>query len=763
MLTPEARARAARFATAEVRRRVFNPMVRPRWIGRSDRFWYPNESAAGLAYVTVDTATGVQAPSFDHAALAGALRDRTGQGVSADRLPLSSLSISEHGTARFAAFGRSWTWDGALTEADLPDHRPGDAASPDGRWAAFRHGHDLWVREVATGLERPLTEDGAPHYAYAKSPDMNLTSVTLAQKGILLPAAVAWSPDSRRLFTARLDERAVADFPLLQHVPPGGAVRPVVHHMRLALSGDPHVPLAEPCIVDVASGVLTPVQVQPEIVFVATAVERGEVWWSADGTRAFHLARDRAQQRLTLWETDAATGAARAVITETSQTFVDLNLSVTGLPNIRVLDRRGEVVWFSQADGRAHLYLHDLRTGARKNRITSSDFFVRDLADIDEDTGAVLFLAGGIEPGADPARRKLCRVQLDGSGFQVLTPESGEHEIAIPRPRPPRDHIRPAEETGWFLSPSRRYFVDTYGTLDRPPVSVLRRVDGNVVATVAAAELAPDLATAWRWPMPFTAKAADDVTDLHGAIWLPTDFDPARRYPVIDNIYPGPQRGNLPATMLPDTLADLVQSCRPQSFAELGFAVVIVDGRGAPLREKAFHDLSYGRLGNPGCLKDHVAVLQELARRHAWLDTGRVGIMGHSGGGYASVRALLDYPGVFHAAVATSGNHDQRGYSFAWCEKYQGLVNGSNYDDAANPPFVDRLQGKLLLAYGDMDDNVHPALTLQLVDALIRADKDFELLVLPNENHTSVWSSPWFLRRAMQFLAEALGIGRDGG
>lgn len=761
MLTPQARARAARFAAGEVRRRVFNPMVRPRWIGRSDRFWYPKEGASGLAYMTVDAATGDQAPSFDHAALAGALSDQTGQDVPADRLPLSFLLIDEDGTARFTAFGRSWTWDGALTWAGLPDHRPGDAVSPDGRWAAFCRGCDLWVREVATGSERPLTEDGSPHYAYAKSPDSNLTTVTLAQEGILLPAAVAWSPDSRRLFTARLDERAVADFPLLQHVPPGGVVRPVVHHMRLALSGDPHVPLAEPCIIDVVSGAVTPVQVQPEVVFVATTAERGEIWWSADGTRTFHLARDRAQQRLTLWETDAASGATRAVITETSRTFIDVNLSVTGLPNVRVLDRRGEIVWFSQADGRAHLYLHDLRTGARKNRITSGDFVVRDLADVDEETGALLFMAGGIEPGADPARRKLCRVQLDGSGFQVLTPESGEHEVAMPRPRPPRDHIRPAEEAGWFLSPSRRHFVDTCGALDRPPVSVLRRWDGSVVATVAAAELAPDLAAAWRWPMPFTALAADGVTDLHGAIWLPTDFDPGRRYPVIDYIYPGPQRGNLPATLLPDTLADLVQSCRPQSFAELGFAVVIVDGRGAPLRDKAFHDLSYGRLGNPGCLEDHVAVLQELARRHAWLDTGRVGMMGHSGGGYASVRALLDYPQVFHAAVATSGNHDQRGYSFAWCEKYQGLVDDTNYDDAANPLFVDRLQGKLLLAYGDMDDNVHPALTLQLVDALIRADKDFELLVLPNENHTSVWSNSWFLRRAMQFLVEALGAGRN--
>ena len=447
----------------------------------------------------------------------------------------------------------------------------------------------------------------------------------------------------------------------------------------------------------------------------------------------------------------------RAVLTETGDTFLDVNLSITGLPNIRVLDQRDELLWFSQRDGRAHLYLHALGTGRLKHQVTSGAYIVRDIAHVDSASGTVLFLAGNLEPGADPARRKLCRIQLDGTGFQILTPEPGDHDIAMPRPRPPRDHIRAAEDPGWFLSPSGRFFVQTYGALDRPPVSVLRRIDGSVVATVATAALAPELSASWRWPLPFAAKAADGETDLHGAIWLPTDFDPARRYPVIDHIYPGPQRGNLPTTLLPDALAELAQTCRPQAFAELGFAVVIVDGRGAPLRDKPFHDLSYGQMHNPGRLEDHVAVLTELGRRHAWLDLGRVGIMGHSGGGYASVRALLDHPGTFHAAVATSGNHDQLGYSFAWGEKYQGEVSGTAYDRAANPPFVDRLRGRLLLAYGDMDDNVHPALTLQLVDALIRADKDFELLVLPNEDHTSVWSHPWFLRRAMAFLLDTLG------
>jgi len=303
--------------------------------------------------------------------------------------------------------------------------------------------------------------------------------------------------------------------------------------------------------------------------------------------------------------------------------------------------------------------------------------------------------------------------------------------------------------------------VHTHSTLDRLPVSALRRADGSMVKEIETASLDPALQAAWRWPAPFRAKAADGVTDLYGAVWLPTDFDPARKYPVIDYIYPGPQRGQTPTVMLTDNLSDLFRASLPQAFAELGFVVMNVDGRGLPLRSKAMHDISYGRLDDPGMLADHVCVLQELARRHDYIDLGRVGIMGHSGGGYASVRALLEYPEVFHAAVATSGNHDQKGYSFAWTEKYQGpLVRDAdgrtNYDAAANPPLAHRLQGKLLLAYGDMDDNVHPALTLQLIAALIAADKDFEVIVLPNDDHTTVWGKPYFLRRAMEFMVRSL-------
>jgi dipeptidyl aminopeptidase/acylaminoacyl peptidase len=316
-------------------------------------------------------------------------------------------------------------------------------------------------------------------------------------------------------------------------------------------------------------------------------------------------------------------------------------------------------------------------------------------------------------------------------------------------------------EIGEFLSPSGKYFVHTHSTLEKPPVSVLRRIDGSLVAELETASLDPALAKGWRWPQPFTAKAADGETDLYGAIWRPTDFDPRQKYPVIDYIYPGPQRGQTPTVAMADKLSNLFNATVPQAFAELGFIVVNVDGRGTPHRSKAFHDFSYGKMRDPGSLADHVHVLKELARRHVEINLGRVGIMGHSGGGYASVRALLVYPEFFHAAVATSGNHDQRGYSFSFPEKYQGPfvrnADGStNYDDAANPPLAHRLQGKLLLAYGDMDDNVHPALTIQLIAALIKADKDFDVLVLPNDDHTTVWSNPWFLRRAMEFMVTHL-------
>ncbi len=717
MLTPERRARAERFLAQNFRPLLYNPQIRPHWIGDTDHFWYRHETTSGATIMIVDAATGVASPAADPAALEASVL--------------------------------------------APPARPGETLSPDGTLAAFVRAHDLWLRDTATGAERRLTHDSAAHHAWAKSPDMNLTTVTLQRRGITLPANVLWSPDSRKIFTSRLDERDVLDLPLLQHVPDDGSVRPKLHSMKFALSGDVHLPVETHHIIDVTSGAISP-GAGPCVTGMVTAIEKEEAWWAADSSRVFYLDRDRLWQRQSLHEMTVE-GAHRVIHTETAATFIDNQLSVLGLPCIRILDGSGEFIWYSQASGWGHLYLHDLATGARKSTITQGAWNVRDLLHVDAIARTVEFTAAGLAPNSNPYHRTLCRAALDGGALTVLTPGAFDHQLAIPLKRIPRDHIRPPLDTGWYRAPSGRTFVHTEADLVSLPVTRIRRADGSLVATLATASIDNSISGDFRFPEPFTSIAADGKTTLYGAIWRPSDFDPAKSYPVIDYIYPGPQRGQYPAITLTDFMPELGRSMLQQAFAELGFIVINVDGRGStPLRSKEFHDYSYRNLQDPGCIADHVATLQQLAATRPWMDLSRVGITGHSGGGYASVHAMLHYPDHFHAAVASSGNHDQLGYSFAWTEKYQGAVTATSnatttYSTAANPPFAANLRGKLLLATGDMDDNVHPALTMQLAHALIAADKDFDFIPLTNDDHTTVWGKPYFLRRAMEFFVRHLG------
>jgi dipeptidyl aminopeptidase/acylaminoacyl peptidase len=337
---------------------------------------------------------------------------------------------------------------------------------------------------------------------------------------------------------------------------------------------------------------------------------------------------------------------------------------------------------------------------------------VRDVVRVDQEARTLYFTAGGREPGRDPYYRHLYRVQLDGAGLELLTPEDAEHAVS--------------------LSPSGAYLVDSYSRLDQPPVTVLRAADGRLVLELETADVSGLLARGWRYPERFHVKARDGVTDLYGSIIRPTSYEPTKRYPVLDAIYPGPQTIRTPKAF-PEPTAGFWQD---QALAELGFIVVTIDGLGTPWRSRAFHDVAAGAsFGEAGGLIDHVVGLKQLGARDPSLDLDRVGIYGHSGGGYASARALLTFPDFYKVAVSSAGNHDQRSYTADWGERYIGLPDGDNYQRAANARLAGNLKGKLLLVYGDMDDNVHAAMTLQLVDALIAANRDFDLLVLPNHNH----------------------------
>lgn len=763
---------AEQFLPWNCRKLVFNREIRPYWIGDTDRFWYRSKTHEGKTFFAVDAATGRRELAFDHEKLAAALSSATDEAVKANDLPFNYFEFTDDGDAiRFETRDKLHTYhlgNGNLEAADKLEASASELVSPDGRWAAFVRDHNLLVRDLSAGSEIALTEDGVMHYAYAKSPDSNTYAVTLRLmlKGRPpLPVAV-WSPDSRKLLTLRLDERRVKELQLLQSVPPDGAARPALHEYRYAMPGDEHVPLAELVVIDIETRERVAAQHAPLFSTYTSPVEAQLAWWSEDATRVYFVATERAEDACRLCEMDAMTGAVREILEERNDTFIDLNLAMGSRPNVRVIGGGNEIIWFSERDGWAHLYLHDGETGALKKQITSGAFAVRDIVFVDEAARRVFFTACGREQGRDPYYRHLYRVNLDGSDLQLLTPEDADHQVSAP---PANDlalrvqTLMAGSDSRPFtaFSPSGRYFVDTYSRVDWAPVSVLRSSDGELVCTLEESDVGPLLERGWRWPEPFSVKARDGETDIHGAIFLPSILDRERKYPVIDSIYPGPQSIRTPKNSFAADPGPFDAYCQAQALAELGFVVVTIDGMGTPFRSKAFHDASYGKLDEAGGLDDHIAGLRQLAERRPYMDLDRVGIFGHSGGGFASTRAILAYPGFYKVAVSSAGNHDQRGYTATWGERYLGLPSdagdcGDGYSEQINARLAKNLEGKLLLACGDMDDNVHPALTLQVADALIKANKDFDLLVLPNRNHAFARGDGYFARRLWDYFVRHL-------
>ncbi|MFM7067450.1 MAG: prolyl oligopeptidase family serine peptidase, partial [Gammaproteobacteria bacterium] len=525
-----------------------------------------------------------------------------------------------------------------------------------------------------------------------------------------------------------------------------GSSRPLASRWRYAMPNDAKIATAEPWIFDVMARTGRAVRLPSLPITFLTPVEARDAWWSTDGRTLYLIARGRYAKSMSLQLIDPATGGARELIAETARTFLE-SADLGQRPMVHVL-RNGDVLWFSERDGQGRLYLHDGVTGQLKRSLTRGDWTVRNLLRVDEEAG-VVFIAATREPGPDidPYHRHVYRVRLVDGAVTRLTPEEADHAVAGVQ-----DSIfdRPAGTAGF--SPSGRYFLATHTRADLPAKTVLRRADGRWVADVEQADLSRLLATGFTPPERFMALAADGKTPLYGLIFRPSDFDPARRYPVIDNPYPGPQSRR--------TTVDLLQEAfgrgGAQAFAELGFIVVAMDGRGSQGRSKAFRDESYAGLSQAGHLDDHVAVIRELARRHPSMDLERVGIYGTSGGGYATVNAMARFPDFFKVGIAEAGNHDQRGYLAVWGETYNGPEVGDNYTAAANRLLAANLRGRLFLLHGDMDSNVLPSQTLQLADALIRANRDFDLLIVPNAGHGTLEPRSYALRRAWDFMVRHL-------
>lgn len=703
------------------RNKVTGMELRPHWLADNQRFWYRKELPQDRKeFVLVDAGTGQKQAAFDHSRLAQALAEAAGADCDPERLPFDWIRMDdEPGSILFRAFDKGWsclleTYAIGEAEVELPaeepaaprkrdgrgGRRPPDQQSPDGRWSTSITDHKLVLQDTESGEEFVLGEDGSRDCFYEPR--------------------VFWSPDSRKLValqTQRGGDRKV----YLIESSPEDQLQPKLHSYDYLKPGD-EIPLTKPRLFDIASRKPIPIDDQ----LFPTPWRSGDVRWDSDSRRFTFFYNQRGHQLLRIIAVDAETGEAGVVVEEQSDTFIDY----AGKFFAHYADNSQEIIWMSERDGWNHLYLYDARTGTVKNQITRGEWVVRQVDRVDETQRQIWFQAGGAYPQQDPYYVHYCRINFDGSNLVLLTEGNGTHRVRY--------------------SPDQQYLIDTYSRVDMPPVHELRRVeDGSLVCPLEAADMTALVETGWQVPERFVAKGRDGQTDIYGVIWRPTNFDPAVKYPVIEDIYAGPQ-----AAFVPKSFSAYY---RAQSLAELGFVVVKMDGMGTSFRSKAFHDVCWKNLGDSG-FPDRIAWIQAAAAKYPYLDLTRVGVYGGSAGGQSSTRAVLAHGDFYHVAVSDCGCHDNRMDKIWWNELWMGWPLGPHYEEQSNVTNAHRLQGKLLLIVGELDRNVDPSSTLQVVNALIKADKDFEMLLVPGGGHGIAESSYGNRRRSDFFVRHLLGV-----
>ena len=603
--------------------------------------------------------------------------------------------------------------------------------SPDKTTSAFIRDWNLWLRVEATGEERQLTSDGVPDFGYAT----DNAGWTHSDAPIL-----AWSPDSKKIATFQQDQRKTG----FMYLVPVTNRHPQLEQWRYPLLGDKDVTMIEPVVIDVPSAKVTRLKIAPEqhrSTLCDDVSCRGGAGWddvqfSPDGKHLAFVSTSRDHKDETLRVADTATGEVRDVFHEHADTYYE---SGQDKVNWRYLPETHEFLWYSEKSNYGQMYLYDLDTGQPKHQITHGDGPVTQLLHVDEKSRVLYFLACGKEPGRDPYYTHFYRVNFDGTGQQLLTPENADHAITP--------------------SPDGSTFMDVYSTVDTPRTALLRDNAGKILVTLAKQDISALTASGWKPPMPITVKARDGKTPLYGFLFRPTNFDATQKYPIVDYVYPGPQVGSCGSRSFSPSHGD------DQALADLGFVVVCIDGMGTPLRSKSFHDFySHAETMGDNTIPDQVAGLKDLAGQFPWIDLNRVGIWGHSGGGNATTAAMFGFPDFFKVGIAESGNHDNRDYEDDWDEKWGGLEKNNdtmqdNYNAQAAQNYAKNLKGKLLLAHGTMDDNVPPNNTLLVVDALIKANKDFDLILFPNAHHGYGAASPYMMRRRWDYFVRNLAGG----
>lgn len=728
--TIEDYARAERFLAATSSPLVTGTAGRATWTA-DGRVWYRATTMAGSAFIVASPAKKTRAPLFDHAKLAAALSAVSGGAVEGDRLPFRDLELSNDGNAvtvllRARAITCELKGYTCAVAAAKPVPPANSSVSPDGKTAVFIRSSNLWARDLASGKETQLTTDGIKDFGYATNNAGWLHSDD---------PVVTWSSDSKSVATFQHDGRGVRDMVLVAT----NVGNPRIEQWKYPMPGDSIVFKVSRVVVKLGDGSPSVVRfAMPPDAHRSTVSDHiacgggiCDTQWYKDGSQVAFVSTTRDHKQAALRLADATTGAVRTLIEEKSATQV----GDAAFPQElwRVLPASNEFIWWSDRENFTQLYLYDLATGALKNRITVGDGNVAELVRVDEKKRQLYFMSNGKEPGEDPYFRHLYRVGFDGKNQVRLTSESGNHAVN--------------------LAPDGSAFVDTWSTPNTAPASALRDANGKLLVTLETANIQPLLASGWRPPTPIKVKARDGTTDIYGLMYAPSTLDSTRKYPIINHIYPGPQSGSVGPRVFVPARGD------NQALAELGFIVVEIDGMGTPGRSKTFRDAYYGHMDD-NTIPDQVAGMKDLATKYRFIDIDKSGIWGHSGGGFATASAMFREPDFFKVGIAESGNHDNRNYEDDWGERYQGLLVKSgpsdNYTVEANQTYAKNLKGKLFLIHGGMDDNVPPVNTTLVADALVKAGKDFDLLILPNARHGYGADSPYVMRRRWDYFVKNL-------
>lgn len=675
---------------------VFYSNVNPQWIDGTNLFWYVRNTPEGNEYVKVDAGKQKRTALFDQQKLSAALESSTGKDIDPMQLPIQRCHVTPGAdTLRFVYEGKRWCFDirrNRLTdEGQLPapgrqrhwmevDDEKGGApvTSPDGKYVAFIKNDNICVREVATGKETQLSQDGTPGNYYS--------------------SYIQWSPDSKLVAAFRI-RPAQKRYVYYVESSPTDQLQPKLHKQEYAKPGD-ELAFKVPCIYGVENGK----RLIPSTDLFSHQYEIYALQWNSDSKGITFEYNERGHKVYRVLEVSAEDGSVRPLIEEKEEKYVNY-------PRIfrHFLADGKRIIWSSERDNYNHLYMYDRATARPTHQITKGEWYVREVQYVDEENQQIYFSTNGMNKDEDPYLIHYYRIGFDGKGLTALTPEEGMHKA-------------------WYSS-DYKYLVDVYSKVDQAPVAVVRSAaDGKIVMPLEKADIAQLTANGWKAPEVFTAKGRDGKTDMWGIIYRPSNFDPAKKYPVIEYIYSGPGDQYVPKTFSS-------YNWWMTSLAELGFIVVQVDGMTTSFRSKEFEEVCYKNLKDAG-LPDHIAWIKAAAQKYPYMDIDRVGIFGCSAGGQESTTAVLLHPEFYKAAYSACGCHDNRMDKIWWNELWMGYPVDDSYKECSNVENAHLLQRPLMLVVGEMDDNVDPASTMQVVNALIKANKDFELVVIPGAHHT---------------------------